>query len=177
MTPPRSFQRRTLLRGAAAGLLAGAGAARASFDLRPWPPSSGAPALRLVDLDGRDWSLAQLHGRPVMLNFWATWCEPCRAEMPSLDLMALKYEREGLVVLTVNFRESAPAIRRFLDAVPLSLPVLLDRDGAAARAFGVAVFPTTLMVSRQGRPVAEVRGEVDWTGSDGRKLVEALLGP
>ncbi|WP_298824731.1 TlpA disulfide reductase family protein [uncultured Piscinibacter sp.] len=167
--------RRTVLRAGAAALLAHASLARASFEVRPWPSSRAVPPLSLVDLDGRTWSLAALRGRPVVLNFWATWCEPCRAEMPSLDLMALKHERDGLAVLTINFRESASAIRRFLDAVPLSLPVLLDRDGAAARAFAVSVFPTTLMVSRRGRPVAEVRGEVDWTGADGRALVESLI--
>lgn len=176
MDPSSRLARRTLLRAGAAALLAQAPAARASFEVRPWPPSRAVPPLSLSDLDGRTWSLAALHGRPVVLNFWATWCEPCRAEMPSLDLMALKHERDGLVVLTINFRESAPTIRRFLDAVPLSLPVLLDRDGAAARAFAVAVFPTTLMVSRRGRPLAEVRGEVDWTGADGRALVESLIG-
>jgi len=83
--------------------------------------------------------------------------------------------RDGLAVLTVNFKDGAPAVRRFLEAVPLTLPVLMDRDGAVARAWGVTVFPTTLMISRRGRPVAIVRGEVDWTGPAGRTLVEQLL--
>ncbi len=167
--------RRATLRAMAAAMLLPAGAARAAFELLPWPPSRAVPSLSLTDLDGRPWSLQALRGRPVALNFWASWCEPCRAEMPSLDLMALRYEREGLVVLTVNFRDGEPTVRRFLDVVPLSLPVLMDRDGAVAKAWGVNVFPTTLLVSRRGVPVGIVRGEVEWNGADGKRLIESLL--
>lgn len=169
------LSRRLALRALAGAALLNAGAARASFELLPWPPSRGVPPLSLTDLDGRPWSLQALRGRPVALNFWASWCEPCRAEMPSLDLMALKYEREGLAVLTVNFKDGAQTVRRFLEAVPLSLPVLMDRDGSVAKAWGVNVFPTTLLVSRRGAPVGIVRGEVEWNGADGKRLIESLL--
>jgi thiol-disulfide isomerase/thioredoxin len=175
MFSSRSVSRRLALRAMAAATLLPAGAARASFELLPWPPSRAVPSLSLSDLEGRPWSLQALRGRPVVLNFWASWCEPCRAEMPSLDLMALKYEREGLAVLTVNFKDGAQTVRRFLEAVPLSLPVLMDRDGSVAKAWGVNVFPTTLLVSRRGAPVGVVRGEVEWNGADGKRLVESLL--
>lgn len=167
--------RRRALRAIAGATLLPAGAAWASFELLPWPPSRAVPPLSLPDLEGRAWSLQALRGRPVALNFWASWCEPCRAEMPSLDLMALKYEREGLAVLTVNFKDGAQTVRRFLEAVPLSLPVLMDRDGSVAKAWGVNVFPTTLLVSRRGAPVGVVRGEVEWNGADGKRLIESLL--
>lgn len=171
----RAIDRRVVLRAMAGAALLPAGAARASFELLPWPPSRPVPPLSLTDLEGRPWSLPGLRGRPLVLNFWASWCEPCRAEMPSLDLMALKYEREGLAVLTVNFKDGAQTVRRFLDVVPLSLPVLMDRDGAVAKAWGVNVFPTTLLISRRGAPVGIVRGEVEWTGADGKRLIESLL--
>jgi thiol-disulfide isomerase/thioredoxin len=169
------IDRRLAVQAMAGALLLRVGAARASFELLPWPPARAVPPLELTDLEGRAWSLRSLQGRPVALNFWASWCEPCRAEMPSLDLMALKYERDGLAVLTVNFKDGVQTVRRFLDVVPLSLPVLMDRDGAAARAWGVNVFPTTLLVSRRGVPVGIVRGEVDWNGADGKRLIESLL--
>jgi len=175
MSSSPCIQRRAALRALAAVLLMPAGAARAAFEVLAWPASRAVPELALTDLDGRSWSLQSLRGQPVVLNFWATWCEPCRAEMPSLDLMALKHERDALVVLTINFKEAVPTVRRFLEAVPLTLPVLLDRDGVAARAWGVTVFPTTLLISRRGQPRGIVRGEVDWTGADGRALIEALL--
>ena len=175
MHTPHFFARRLALQAGLAALAGRAAAAAPGHDVQAWPASRAVPPLALSDLDGRPWTLASLRGRPVVLNFWATWCEPCRAEMPSLDLMALQHEPDGLAVLTVNFKDGAPAVRRFLDAVPLTLPVLMDRDGAVARAWGVTVFPTTLMISRRGRPVSIVRGEVDWTGPAGRTLVEQLL--
>jgi thiol-disulfide isomerase/thioredoxin len=167
--------RRRALQFAALGLITAASGARAAYEQRAWPKARPAPPLALSDLDGRPWTLAALRGRPVMLNFWASWCEPCRAEMPSLDLLAARHEHDGLVVLTVNFKDGELAIRRFLDAVSLTLPVLLDRDGAAARAWDVTMFPTTLLIDRRGSPHSVVRGEVDWTGEDGRTIVALLL--
>jgi thiol-disulfide isomerase/thioredoxin len=175
MTMPSRASRRFALQLGATGLIVLSGAARAGSEQRAWPSARPAPLLALSDLDGRAWTLAALRGRPVMLNFWASWCEPCRAEMPSLDLLAARHERDGLVVLTVNFKDGVDTIRRFLDAVPLTLPVLLDRDGAVARAWGVSVLPTTLLIDRHGQPRGTVRGEVDWTGGDGRAIVEPLL--
>jgi len=168
-------RRRLLQQAAGAAAWLAAGKARASPDVRAWPAGRTAPVLLLNDLGGKAWSLAALRGRPVLLNFWASWCEPCRNEMPALDLMALRYESAGLVALTVNFKDGLTAIQRFLDAVPLTLPVLPDRDGAVAKAWGVTLFPTTLLIDRRGLPRTVVRGEVDWTGAEGRALVEPLL--
>ena len=99
-----------MLAGAAALLVGGAslgraGGARAAHVTRPWPAERPTPGLELIDLGGRVWSLAALKGRPVLLNFWASWCEPCRVEMPSLERLAAKHGRTKLVVLTVNYQE------------------------------------------------------------------------
>jgi thiol-disulfide isomerase/thioredoxin len=143
--------------------------------VRPW--SGAAPPFALNDLDGKPWQLSALQGRAVMLNFWATWCEPCREEMPSLQALARRHEADSLSVLMVNYRESEPGIRRFLEHTPLALPVLLDRDGSAARAWTPRVFPTTVLIDRSGRPRHQVVGAVDWNGDDARQWVRELLAP
>jgi thiol-disulfide isomerase/thioredoxin len=152
--------------------LAMAAGARA-HQVRPW--TQPVPPLALKDLNGKTWELSALQGRAVLLNFWATWCEPCREEMPSLQTLAQRHEGEGLLVLMVNYRESVTAIKRFLERVPLSMPVLLDADGTAARAWTSRVFPTTVLIDRSGRPRHQVVGAVDWHGDEARSWVRDVL--
>ena len=172
--------RRQWLAGAgavAAVAVAMPGLARAAQIVRPWPATKPAPELALADLDGKAWSLAALKGRPVLLNFWASWCEPCRAEMPSLELLQTRHEKTGLVILSVNYQEPLPKIRRFLEKLPFSLPILLDRDGEAAAAWTPRVFPSTVLIDRSGAPRSTVIGELDWLGDSARTLVDPLLAP
>jgi thiol-disulfide isomerase/thioredoxin len=167
--------RRAWLAAALAGVTAWPGHAAAAHTVRPWPVGRPTPALQLTDLDGKAWSLAALKGRPVMLNFWASWCEPCRAEMPSLELLATRHQKAGLVILSVNYKESPAAIRKFLDVLPFSLPILLDGEGEIAGAWTPRVFPTTVLVDRSGQARHSVMGELDWMGDAARALVEPLL--
>jgi thiol-disulfide isomerase/thioredoxin len=174
--PRRTSRRRALglsLAGAAALLLPGL--ARAAHVVRPWPVGKPTPALALNDLDGKAWTLESQRGHAVLLNFWASWCEPCRSEMPSLELLATRDEKAGLVVLSVNYQEPLPTIKRFLDTLPFSLPILLDRDGDAASTWTPRVFPTTVLIDRDGKPRNSVIGELDWMGADARALIEPLL--
>ena len=119
--------------------------------------------------------LAALRGQVVVLNFWASWCEPCRAEMPSLELMAERHKGDRLQVLAVNFRETDGTIRRFLEQTDFSLPILRDADGAAARAWQVRIFPSTVVIGRDGRAAFTVVGEVDWGGAEARAWIAPLL--
>ena len=155
--------------------LALSGFARAAFIVRPWPAGKATPPLTLVDLDGKSWSLAALRGRPVLLNFWASWCEPCRAEMPTLQQIADLYGPDKLLVLALNFKEHPRRAIQFAATTGLSLPVLLDPQGQTAGAWGVKVFPTTVLIDRQGRPRQRVQGEVDWTGAPAAQMIAALL--
>lgn len=166
-------RRQLLLAGAA---LAGPGwAAEDGAVRRPWPKGQPTPALALPGFDGPAWSLAEARGRPLLLNFWASWCEPCRAEMPSLELLAQRHEREGLLVIAVNQRETDAAIRRYLQLMPISLPVLRDTDGSTSRAWGARVLPTTVAVGRDGKALFTVTGELDWTGPLARQWVAPLV--
>ncbi len=113
----------------------------------------------------------------MLLNFWASWCEPCRAEMPTLQQVADFYGPEKLLVLAINFKEPAARALQFAKTTDVTLPVLLDLKGEAARRWGVKVFPTTLMMDSAGRPRFRVKGEVDWTGPEAEKLIAGLLKP
>jgi thiol-disulfide isomerase/thioredoxin len=142
---------------------------------RAWPRALATPALQLPLLDGQLWSLAAHKGKPVLLNFWASWCEPCRSEMPALEQLASIHQARGLQLMAVNFKESEATVLRFLQATGLKLPVLRDADGAAARAFGVHIFPTTVAINRQGRAVFSVAGECDWGSAAVGRWVSELL--
>jgi thiol-disulfide isomerase/thioredoxin len=147
--------------------------ARAASVVRPWPSAKPVPGLDLADLDGKHWTLPTLAGRVVLLNFWATWCEPCRLEMPSLD--ALARQHADLVLLAVNYKESAETIRGFLQRMPYKATILLDADGDAATEWTPRIFPSTVLIGRNGRPSATVLGDLDWTSASARDLIEPLL--
>jgi thiol-disulfide isomerase/thioredoxin len=147
----------------------------ASFDIKPWPAAKRPPPLTLADLDGRVWNDGTLRGRVVVLNFWATWCEPCRAEMPALAALAQRHSPDTLIVLAANYQESEPKIRRYLETIRIGFPVLLDRDGAAAKAWTSRIFPTTIVIGADGRPRHIVTGEYDWNGEAAAQLLAPLL--
>src|SRR5690606_33531741 len=109
-----------LLAGAALGLDARAQPVEAPLVHRPWPAGRPTPPLVLPLHDrGGAWSLDEARGLVIVLNFWAGWCEPCRTEMPSLELFAQRHEHDGLVVMAVNHRETDAAIDRFLGQMPI----------------------------------------------------------
>lgn len=174
-----SFDRRRWLKSLPALALPAATAAAATppapSPYRPWPQGRPTPPLDLPSWDGPRWRLADARGQVVVLNFWASWCEPCRAEMPSLELLAQRLEGRNAQVLAVNFRETDGTIRRFLDQLPVTLPILRDADGAAARAFQVRIFPTTVVIGRQGRAAFSFTGELDWAGPQAREWLAAVL--
>lgn len=116
-------------------------------------------------------------GQVVVLNFWATWCPPCRKEMPGLDRIAAEYAGRGLVVLPVaTGRNSLAGIERFYaEAGITALPILLDPRSGLARASGVMGLPVTLLLDREGREVARLTGEADWAGPEARAVFDHLL--
>lgn len=169
------LSRRQLLAGASLCAAAWPARADAATLRRPWPAGQATPPLALPLLDGGTWMLSGARGKVVAINFWASWCEPCRAEMPSLELMATRHEPEGLVVVAVNFKESEATMRRFRDQAQLTVPLLRDADGAVAKAWQVRIFPTTLLVGRDGRARFSVAGEADWSAAPARQWVTELL--
>jgi len=114
-------------------------------------PGSPAPALVLPARDGGKVDLASLKGEVVMINFWATWCGPCRQEMPLLAQLHTKYEPLGFTLLGVNVEPDSAAAVDWLKGVPVSFPILFDQDSAVAGRFGVEGMPSTVFVDRNGQ--------------------------
>jgi cytochrome c biogenesis protein CcmG, thiol:disulfide interchange protein DsbE len=118
---------------------------------RQLPPSSGSPAKEfdLPVLGGSQQSLSDLQGTPVVLNFWATWCPPCKEEMPLLERYAQEYSGE-FVLLGIDYAEEEAVVQRFVDEMGITFPILLDEDGAVSDLYFVRNYPTTFFIDAEG---------------------------
>jgi peroxiredoxin len=125
--------------------------------------------------DGRTVSLASLRGKVVLLNFWATWCQECRPEMPLFERLHRDFAAQGLTVLGVNAREGTSAIQGYAKELGLTFPLVLDPKGEVNAAYGVIGLPTTFFVGRDRRAVALAVGAREWASAPARKLIQALL--
>ena len=141
--------------------------------IKPWG-GKATPALALPDLKGRTVDLRDLRGKVVVLNFWATWCEPCREEMPSLQRLRAKMNGKPVEVLTVNYGEFPQRIEPFIKRESIDLPVLLDTQKDAAKAWNAGGLPITFIVDRKGDVRYWVFGERDWSQGEPLRLVESL---
>ena len=134
----------------------------ASAELKPAdsaPPSS----FQLQDSNGRVHRLSDYRGKVVLVNFWATWCEPCRAEMPSIERLQKRLGEQSFAVLAINMDEPEARIAKFVSAMPLALPVLLDPGGKVTRAWKVRVLPASFVIDTDGRVRYSVIGDMDWS--------------
>jgi len=162
-----------VLRFVLAVLLAASFAAHGA-ELKRWP-GGPTPALELQDMTGQMHRLADYKGKVVLVNFWATWCEPCRAEMPSIDGLRSAMEGKPFQVLAVNLAEPVSRIEKFIGMMPLNFPLLRDRDGAVAKAWKARLLPASFLIGRDGRIKYVAYGELDWTSAPVRARVEELL--
>lgn len=117
-----------------------------------------APNFVLKSLDGGELSLEGLRGEVVVVNFWATWCLPCRAEIPEFVDFYHDYRDRGVQVLAVNLREPEDHVRAFADKAGMDFPVLLDLSGDVANAYKVEAIPTTIVVGKSGVIRARIVG-------------------
>jgi peroxiredoxin len=115
------------------------------------PTGQPAPQFTLGAKSGHDVSLAQYKGDVVMLNFWASWCGPCRQEMPLLESIYQKYSKLGFVLLGVNVEPDSNAANDWLKATPVSFPILYDKESKVSRLYDVEGMPSTVIIDRAGR--------------------------
>jgi cytochrome c biogenesis protein CcmG/thiol:disulfide interchange protein DsbE len=141
---------------------------------RPAEPTA-ASDFELLDVAGRPVRLHDLRNRVVLINFWATWCAPCREEMPALETLARELGPRGLTVVGVNFKESRGQVEAFMKEHGLSFPMLLDEDGRASASYQVFALPATFLVDRRGMLAGTVLGAPDWAGPSARAYLGQLL--
>lgn len=165
---------RTLILGLLALLSLQTAPVVAGADLVPWTGEPAA-ALNLKDLGGHPVSLADYKGKVVLVNFWATWCGPCIAEMPAMQRLRDKLGSTKFDVLAVNFQEGTARINDFLKKRPLHLTIVRDADGSVRTAWRVKVFPTSFIVDPEGRLRYGVQGDVEWMSPKVEAQIRELL--
>ncbi len=138
--------------------------------------SFAAPDFVLSDLHGRTHRLSDYRGKIVFLNLWATWCPPCREEMPSMEQLYRRLQGDSFVMLAVSQDEDpAISVRPFVEQLHLSFPILLDPDGKVPPNYGVTGYPETFVIDRSGSVIEHVIGPRDWASESSYRYFSALL--
>lgn len=134
-----------------------------------------APDFTLLNPDGRRVSLKDFRGKVVFLNFWATWCESCRDEMPSMERLYGEFKSKGLEIVAVNVKEKRQDALAFVKALKLTYPVLMDPEGEVGLLYGAFGLPATYLIDRNGVVLARMWGPADWYSPGARNLFKSLL--
>lgn len=149
-------------------------AGKGDAHLTAMPDLPPAPELDLKTPDGSRVRLSDFRGKPLIVNFWATWCPPCRAEMPSFQRAWEQLEVEGIGVIAVNVGEDAETIEQFTDESPVTFPLPMDEKSQTIQAWPVRGLPTTFVVDAKGRLAYVATGEREWDDPALLEMVRAL---
>ena len=149
----------------------------AAFNFAPTEPKP-VPELTFFDAEGNEVRLADFHGEVVVLNLWATWCAPCRREMPSLDRLQAKFGGAGLEVIALSLdRGDIAKVREFYDELEIShLAIYHDPQARAGRELGAPGLPTTVVIDRSGQEVGRLLGPAEWDSDEALTVIKALIG-
>lgn len=145
------------------------------LSIEKFEKKTSAPDFTLKDLQGNRISLRDLRGKVIFLNFWATWCPPCRLEMPTMEELHKEFGSQGLVILAVNHREDAEEIKPFYGQHQLTFTALLDEEGKVFDLYSAWSLPTTFLINRSGEIVGRVVGYRDWHSEQARSFFRQLL--
>lgn len=137
-------------------------------------PSSG-PDFTLPDLERGKVSLKDFRGRLLLLNFWASWCVPCREEMPAMERLYQKYRDHGFVILGVNVKDDKKSAIAFVKELKITFPIAFDPAGEVGLLYGAWGLPATYLIDAKGIALARSWGPADWFSPGARELIEALL--
>ena len=155
--------------------------ARAPIDYKAIPKLEemkgrpAAPDFTLANPDGKKVSLKDFRGKVVFLNFWATWCEFCRDEMPAMDHLYREFKGQGFEIVAVNVKDKRPDALAFVKELKLTYPILMDPEGEVGLLYGAFGLPTTYLIDRKGVVLARLWGPADWYTPTARNLFKTLL--
>lgn len=141
-------------------------------------PQTGqqAPDFTLKDSTGKGITLSSYRGRVVMINFWATWCPPCRQEMPSMEILFQEYNKKGFEILAISSdSQGEKIVKPFMEFYELSFTALMDTDGKVHSVYAVTAIPTTYIVDKNGAIAQKIMGPKDWKDKDSKNMIEKLL--
>ena len=147
-----------------------------SYHLSPLPPQH-AKNFTLPDMDDRKHNLKDYQGRVVMINFWATWCPPCRQEMPSMEALYQRFKNKGFTILAINQWETPDQVFVYTGdfSEPPTFPILFDPKGEISNMFSVKGLPTTILVNKKGQVVYRAIGGRDFNHPEVDKILRALI--
>ena len=155
-------------------LLSGTGTVHAEQSLTELPAGVVAPDFELMDTEGNRHRLSDYRGRPVIINFWTTWCPPCREEIPSMNRAWQVLEQEGIAMLAINMGEDEDTIFIFSADYPADFPMLMDRSGEVIAEWPVKGLPTTYVVAPDGTIAFRAIGSREWDDEGVLNRVRAL---
>ena len=135
-------------------------------ELKPYRGDLRQPTIELTDMQGKTHRLEQYRGNIVLVQFWATYCTPCRTEMPTMNRLIEKMRDQPFQILTVNMAESRAQVQAFIDEVPVDFPVLLDADGATLGRWKVFAAPANFLLDKRGRITHTLYGAIEWDSAE-----------
>ena len=144
--------------------------------LQPMKDAAPTPEIALDTLEGKKISLKDFRGKVVLLNFWASWCVPCREEMPAMEKLYQEYKDKNFVILAVAVKDSKQDAGNFVKELKLTYPIALDPDAKIGQEYGAWGLPVSYLIGPKGEGLARGWGPADWYGPAARKLIKDLLG-
>jgi peroxiredoxin len=143
--------------------------------LQPMKEVAPTPEFSLATPDGKKISLKDLTGKTVFLNFWATWCTPCREEMPAMEKLYQEYKDKNFVVLAINVKDRKQEALNFVKELKLTYPIAFDPEAQVASLYGAWGLPTTYLIGPKGQGLARGWGPAEWYSPAARKMFKELL--
>ncbi len=156
-------------------VLTGQQAQAAAGQLKEYWGNLTSPEIELPDLQGRHHSLTEYRGNILLVQFWATYCTPCRTEMPTMNRLLEKMRNKPFKIVTVNMGESPEQVRQFLREVPVDFPVLMDSDGSTLGRWKVFAAPANFILDKQGKIIFTLYGAIEWDSDEMVGRLTALI--